>query len=146
MSSGACDVGFGEVVSDVEERIAGKAGDGVRQAISEIQSGGVVASTKTEEGSGGGPGMVFIEGDDSGSKLPEESLNNGAGVLPQTRGEDHASLNYGWSTDQNFIGLVETSQQPFVAGLPENDGNDCRSIENQTFHGGIRTLPGRSRG
>src|SRR5262245_60586597 len=107
VASVGCDAhgGAREVVAGEEQRVAGEAGGGVGETVSEVEIRRMAAASVAQPGVGGGPEVGIRERDDGDITLEEEAADEAARIAIQPSRQDNRGLDEGGRADGDVAGL-----------------------------------------
>lgn len=119
--SGQGEIGAIEIVADAEEWLIGKFGDGVGEAVAEIQAGRVAAFAEPSVGVDGSPPVRLAERNDGERGLLEKPRQDGPSVAAQACAENNAGFHEGGRADAGIGGGGELGDDGLVTGLSQRD-------------------------
>jgi hypothetical protein len=105
-----------EVLAGEKQRHACHSRDCVRHAVAEIQASGMTSPSKPQKCGNRSVQVFFVERDHFGFQAADESEKNRAGVLAQSRAQDHRCFEQSRNSDNRNFGLLNCFDQPFVPG------------------------------
>lgn len=112
--------------------MAGSLGEGVAEAVPEVQSGWVPALTETSPAAHGASGQVRVDRDYLDLRVTEEPLDHVLACRPEPGFDDDAQLDADRGRHETGDGTFEMLGELLSACLPEDDGDRSRGVDDNT--------------
>ena len=122
------EVGRREVAADAEQRQAGELGDGVGEAVAEVQAGRVMALAVAEKGGPGYEPMILPEGDDGDLEAREDHHKVGGGALfggSSAPGHYHGRLHERRRPDSPYRSVRQGIEHGLCRPLGHDQSDQC---------------------
>src|SRR6266540_4702034 len=142
--SGAGQIRPCEVLADVEEWLARESGDGVGEAVAEVQGRGMPALAEPGVRVDRDRPVLGGEGDDRNARLLHDPGEKAPPAWAQLRCQDQPGLGQGRSPGAG-VACRELVDERFPARLPENDRDERRRVDDHMPCGPNRRIRSRSR-
>jgi hypothetical protein len=90
----------------------------------------VAATPEPDEGGCSGVQVFLIERYHLRIQASQKREDHWAGIMAQPRGQYHGGFEDGGNSHHYHFGSADSFDQPFMAGLPQEDGSNGRTIQN----------------
>ena len=122
------EVGLREVAADAEQRQTGELGDGIGEAVAEVQARRVAALAVAEKGRPGHLPMILPEGEhgDLETRHDQREVGGGAGrSRGSAPGEHHGCLDEGGRTNGSRRGCRQCIEHGTCRPFGHHQGDQC---------------------
>ena len=130
-SSHHSNIGRGEVITGAQYGVPSSLGERVREAVTEIQPGGMTSCAVSPPAAHRPGGQVRVNGHDVDLRVTEEPVDDILPGRPEPGLDDDAQLDTDGGGHQPGEGVLQAGRQLVAARFAEDDRYGCRGVDDK---------------